>query len=450
MKVVAPGTGPAIVLGSDGGPRVEPPRLCYSPTKRAFLATAWLGTKRIVKCVPVSVQDEGEAKRWVAAWWQETLKVQKVARNQAVPRALRTVSGLLPQWQDWKRQQPKAEAKKVDTTASALGTYLGKHRLGDLDLEKVKTGEVAAWVEWLRQQRSARTGRALAPFTVRNIITAAAGFFSDCRGKGWVDARENPFRDPFVRSMAAGAKKRIGDDIVHLLSEQAKALVECDTPPPLRRVRNVLGLCTGLRASEMAALAWEHVKESNEITFVDVARQLVKGGAVWELRDDRTAKFKPPKRSSYRQVPLHPLAVQALRWWKETGWQQWVGRPPRPEDPVFPDHDGRFYNGPHARMLREDLVSAGVSPVFTLSSGSAEVDVPQSALLQGFHALRRTFLTMLTDADVQDSHVSALAGHGAKTVTQRNYVARHVDRFHADVLKLPLPTEVDHFKKEER
>ena len=43
--------------------------------------------------------------------------------------------------------------------------------------------------------------------------------------------------------------------------------------------------------------------------------------------------------------------------------------------------------------------------------------------------MRRSFLTMLADAGVEESIRTVLGGHKAKTVTDRHYTARNLPRF---------------------
>ena len=55
-----------------------------------------------------------------------------------------------------------------------------------------------------------------------------------------------------------------------------------------------------------------------------------------------------------------------------------------------------------------------------------------------FHACRRTFLILLTDADVPEGDVKAVAGHNESGVTRRHYVAKNIDRIARGVGKVDL------------
>ena len=93
-----------------------------------------------------------------------------------------------------------------------------------------------------------------------------------------------------------------------------------------------------------------------------------------------------------------------------------MGRAPQPSDPVFARSTEAYLYEQHiARYLRQDLVQAELP---------AKVD--------GFnidnHSMRRSFLTMLADAGVEESIRVVLGGHRAKTVTDRHYTARNLPR----------------------
>jgi hypothetical protein len=48
-------------------------------------------------------------------------------------------------------------------------------------------------------------------------------------------------------------------------------------------------------------------------------------------------------------------------------------------------------------------------------------------------------MSLLEGEGVSRDLISALAGHSGKTVTDRHYIAKNIDRFNEVVLKLPIP-----------
>ncbi len=56
-----------------------------------------------------------------------------------------------------------------------------------------------------------------------------------------------------------------------------------------------------------------------------------------------------------------------------------------------------------------------------------------------FHATRPTFMTLLEGEGVSRDLISALAGHSGRTVADRHYIAKNIDRFYDVVRQLPIP-----------
>jgi integrase len=268
-----------------------------------------------------------------------------------------------------------------------------------------------------------RRAEGKAAYTTRNIVQGLRGFVVDARGKGWIRIKENPLLDPYIKKVLGGADTVAGKNtIIHLKKEEVAALITCTSPKiaAVRKVRNVVAIATGCRFGELQALTWRDLDLKARVPTARVFRQLSVPGT------NATACFKDPKRKSHRILPVHPLAVRALRWWRDAGWKQHVGGDPKADDPVFPNTDGEFTFGHGARSFREDLVAAGLPDVF---DGQHRFT---------FHACRRTFMSLLEAEGVPRETIGALAGHSSKSVTDRHYIAKNIDRFADAVDKLPL------------
>lgn len=398
---------------------------------RRFLAHYFVDGVRHDKWVPVNVAWEPDHRQlaiiWVDEWVKKGKQTGRIPNNDAVPRPKRTIRNLLQQWYDWKLKEPGIERKALDKERAGITNYVLAHSFGDVDLEKPKglTTVAVGWIEWLKLQDGVHTKKRLAPFTVRNIVAAVRGFISDVRGKGWAEMAENPFVDSFVQKRTAGAEKVAGaDTIIHLSPTQATAFIQCADPrlPPHRRAADVLSITSGLRTEEVQGLGWSHLHLTGDVPYVDVQRQLKLRGQLG------IAQFKAPKKRSHRQVPLHPVAVQVLTRWKGL-WSAYVGRQPNADDAVFPDRNGGFTYHGSAHMFRRDLTIAGIPQQFEGHN-------------QTYHSLRRTFLTMLSIAGVEEHLIGRLAGHAKRTVTQKHYVSKDLPLLYAAVLKLQLPNEV--------
>ena len=50
-----------------------------------------------------------------------------------------------------------------------------------------------------------------------------------------------------------------------------------------------------------------------------------------------------------------PLALEELKRWHADGWRAYVGRDPKPEDPILPYPDGSPWRPKSALLFRDDL-----------------------------------------------------------------------------------------------
>lgn len=355
------------------------------------------------KQVPAAHRDESEARRWFEAW----LAARQPSKPVDLPPA--TFADLVRRWIAWldvvsKRSEVPKEAR------SWLKHWVLPFAIASVPVDRLSLKHCVAWVEQVKA-----TGRA--PYTIRTVVQRARTMMADARGHEWCDAsKPNHFADDYLKRMTKGAEPLAGKDvIVRLAKEHAVALARHSGKGirPGRHARNLLALCAGIRPGEASGLAWERLDLGDD-PAVDVKRTLAR---------DRT--FREPKRKSFRVVPLHPLAAEALREWRRR-WKDFVGREPKPSDPVFPDARGNYVVGAPARAFREDLIAYGLPTLF------------EGEHLITCHALRRTCLTLLTEGGAHPDVVKQIAGHAKANVTTRHYVADDMGRKRAAVMMLPF------------
>ena len=113
---------------------------------------------------------------------------------------------------------------------------------------------------------------------------------------------------------------------------------------------------------------------------------------------------------SKRVVPLHSLALPALKAWKAEGWVRYVGFKPRPTDYVLPDPSGAAARPRMADIIRVDLAKAKCAT----KRGEDDID---------FHATRRSFCTWLAANGVSGDTIDQLVGHLGASTRARHYTA---------------------------
>lgn len=184
------------------------------------------------------------------------------------------------------------------------------------------------------------------------------------------------------------------------------------------------------------------------LTVADRVAELIKGGATGEI--DFALFFDIDKalalvgeggpvevqgtktENGMRPVPLHRFLTDALAWWREVGWAQWVGRKPRDRDLLFPNGDGEPCRPRSADNIRDDLALAGLAGTY----GPKKHNIV-------FHALRATFSTWLEEADVSDSVRARLMGQGGVSTADNWYTSKELARLQKGIEALSLSVTVE-------
>jgi len=416
------------------------------------------GLKRVPKQFPR--YQELDAERWFIAWYAAHMKTGGLnARATDVTPATKTIKLLAERWLGY----------RYDDEGTALNTYNGFTRVlnnwiltnarfehlavDQLDMEKDFTAELClAWINTLQGRGSTRL----------RYAEVLKQMFSDCIAHGWLDARlHNPFERPIVARRLSQMRSEADDErpTIFLSTEQVAALLTTPNRKVLdyRRLRYLVALSTGLRDGEIQGLIWSDFRLDAAIPYVWVDRQLVKGGpkpfaSIKELQrkglkknDVKTyvgAVVTEPKRRSRRAIPLLPLVVQALRFWWSLGWNQYAGRAPEKDDPVFPSGQrnshqtyGQFCKSESPELLRADLDRLGLPTSY---------EDPETGGSQPFtfHSLRHTFATFLELGGVERSRIGELLGHKASDVAAKHYIGEVLGARAPLIARLALPIRI--------
>lgn len=155
---------------------------------------------------------------------------------------------------------------------------------------------------------------------------------------------------------------------------EVQELAWCEALPPDVRIL-LCGLSfTGERVGEFCG----HIWSDWDRTAAPLTSLLLEFQYNREPLKGDTDKERP------RVIPMHPELDAALDWWQGEGWEAFVGRKPRPADPIFPNV---FKQGHHT----EKSVYHRVRDAFEKAQALGLV----SAKWKAHHALRHAFTTAL-------------------------------------------------------
>jgi integrase len=352
------------------------------------------------------VETKPQAERVALAW----LSTQKAAGALGTDAPLRD---LVPKWIALRRASPKVSPATIGDNASHMRTWW-LPAFGDVPFDRVGAADVRRVVEKMIAEGKA-------PNTIGHVTATLATFQADAGDEGWIAKRESIVNNGIVAKAMPEIENVAGKDVIWMSVDAAQSLIECSGIDADRRVRYVLGFTTGLRDGELAGLVWTDVDLDAETPFLRVRKALAlrqKAGKVASLADPKTATSK-------RVMPLHPAAVEALRWWLAEGWLLHVGRDPMPTDAILPNTKGKAWRPKSAEMLRVDLEAAKLP---TDCDGHAFT----------FQASRRSFATWLSDAGIDEETRSRLMGHRLSSTVAKHYTAPVMRKLGEAVRTIPL------------
>jgi integrase len=159
------------------------------------------------------------------------------------------------------------------------------------------------------------------------------------------------------------------------------------------RVRLILAAFTGMRTSELRGLFWSDV---------DFARNLV---GVRRRADWWGSLGSPKSQKGYRDVPMIPLVVNALKGWRLASPAPPAGK----QDLVF--------RGRHGGVMSHTSVQEGFDRV----QHAAGIVRPDAQAKYAPHKLRHFFASWMIDQGAGQKELQTLMGHDQSTRTADLY-----------------------------
>lgn len=245
---------------------------------------------------------------------------------------------------------------------------------------------------------------------VRKVLVSLGSLLADAQERGLVsrnvvhDMRGRRGTSDRRAEKRAKGRLKVGTDIP--APEEVRAIVGALAG----RWRPLLltAIFTGLRASELRGLTWDHV---------DLAKRQVRV----DQRADRYKKIgKPKSEAGERVVPLPPIVINALKEWK-------LACPKGELKLVFPNTKGGVEA--HAHIVHAGLVPAQIRAGVSVPTG--ELDEKGKPILEakytGLHALRHFYASWCINrtADgglgLPPKVVQERLGHSSIVITMDTY-----------------------------
>lgn len=284
----------------------------------------------------------------------------------------------LGRWESWAATQ--VSAKTLERYKELLAHHVRPH-LGARAIQKLRTVDFAELYGRLQQPKP--EGAGLAPRTVGHVHRLLHRVFG--HAVKWSVVGNNP--------VAAAEPPRVQRAEIEILApDQIKAVLDALRGRPLYPVA-VIGLATGMRRGEIAALRWADIDLDGGKLRIERSLEQTNAGLA----------FKAPKtKAGQRAVSIPPSVVAELRehWRRQQEQRLALGTGKAgPDDLVFAR--------PDASPWPPDSLTADWARTVRA------LNLPKVTL----HALRHTHVSQLIAAGLDVVTVSRRIGHSNPTVT---------------------------------
>ncbi len=301
----------------------------------------WVDGRRVTRTTGLDVGQEAEA---------DALLEKTIEELRAAPVPEPTAPDTLKAWGEKWIDDRKARGKLEWIHERAHLEFFVYPVLGRRPLAEITDVELLDWARGLERQRGP-SGKTPSPKYVRKITATVRALFKEAARRHLVerspciwDDSDLPALEANARVMGAGFE--LGD---------VKALI---SDPRIRRDRRVLyalEFLTGMRTGEAAARRWEDW--ADESYRGDLGRIVAR-----TAYNTRHRVVKATKTRVEKWIPVHPALAAILKAWKDEGWQEFMGRPPTPEDLIVPSTTGKPRNNAYTwRCFRNDLLELGLA-----------------------------------------------------------------------------------------
>jgi integrase len=245
-------------------------------------------------------------------------------------------------------------------------------------------------IENFRDQLLDTRSRAL----TRKVLTSLKGVLTEAQRRGLIN-----------QNVAAGTKvsmpKRHEDEVEIPAKEEIRAIIDkagelwpAESGLPWRSFV-VVALFTGARLSELRGLTWDNVPLASG--YIRIRQRA----------DFRGALGAPKSKAAKRDIPLSPMALNALKAWR-------LARPRHPGNFVFPNDDGAIPSSSSIYKTVWFPLLRGIGLMDHRESARGNrVEAPRYT----FHSLRHTAASLFIEQGWTPKKVMTVMGHSSIQMT---------------------------------
>ena len=273
---------------------------------------------------------------------------------------------------EWRANTIRGDVSRYNLISS-INTYITPF-WKEKRIRGVKEKDVNNFVIFLQNLKNQKSGQPLSQYTQWSAIKQVKAIFNYAIKEKII--KENPMKEVRI--------KMPDHTVKYFTLQQAKILLDATYPSMHYKVAVSLALCAGLRRGEVAALRWSDVDLNNKMLHVRHSVNLIKGVRYEKEPKSNKARFTAINNILYSILLAAKLSatteyVVPLEPWRITIWF-----------PTFAEKQG----------------------------------IPRLT----FHALRRTFGTLLLQSGVDIKTVSVLLGHSSTAITSKSYIGTSRER----------------------
>ncbi|HUS95288.1 MAG TPA: tyrosine-type recombinase/integrase [Hyphomicrobiaceae bacterium] len=326
-------------------------------------------------------------KKEADAWWSGQAGYEVAQGIHTAASASPTVAEAADLWLDNSLAEG-LERSTIDQRRRHIDLHINP-LIGSVKLADLSAPRVNAFVDQLRD-----AGRSLA--MRRKVLSTLKTLVTFAQGRGLV--AQNAARSVRIKTSARDEGREMRPGTQMPTKAELRAMI--DNAPPRWRAFIVTAIFTGMRASELRGLRWEDV-------------DLDAGVLTVRQRADPWGDMGAPKsKAGRRDIPLAPMAINALREWRLACPKAKGGA----LDLAFPNGSGRVES--HANIRNR---------VFGPLQVACGITGPDGKPKYGLHALRHAAASLFIEQGWTPKKVQTVIGHASIQMTFDLYGKLFVD-----------------------